>query len=263
MIKKTITRLLSVPNVNIFDGCVEAIEIEHGRPVTNLCDLKKREDKKKKGDLWEVFCRDWLEASDKYKNVWLFQDWVLYCSEKQISSRGLKSKQDNGIDLIVELTNGKYAAVQCKYRKDMKKVTWNTLSTFIGLCERTGPWEQYIVMTNGRGVTRKVPKSKKDKSICVGTFRGTSRTQWLKMAGLYVEKTATSMEDQGIEHQGIKDGKQEVSTELGTSIQTLMKKYANPKKKDTETSKKKIKGPTLDEMREIRIKKFSDVDKIE
>jgi hypothetical protein len=277
MLKKTITQFLSVPNANIFDGCVEAIEIEHGRPVTNLCDLKKREDKKKKGDLWEVFCRDWLEASDKYKNVWLFHDWVDYCSEKQISSKGLKSKQDNGIDIIVEFTNGKYAAVQCKYRKDMKKVTWNTLSTFIGLCERTGPWEQYIVMTNGRGVTRKVPKSKKDKSICVGTFRGTSRTQWLKMAGLYDEKTASSQEnkrteerrteDRGSEERrtedrGSEDGKQEVSvtTELGTSIQTLMKKYAQPKKKDTE---KKIKGPSLDELREIRIRKFSEDNKIE
>jgi hypothetical protein len=262
MLKKTITKFLSVPNVNIFDGCVEAIEIEHGRPVTNLCDLKKREDKKKKGDLWEVFCRDWLEASDKYKNVWLFQDWVQYCSEKQISSKGLKSKQDNGIDIIVELKNGKYAAVQCKYRKDMKKVTWNTLSTFIGLCERTGPWEQYIVMTNGRGVTRKVPKSKKDKSICVGTFRGTSRTQWLKMAGLYDEKTASSEE----ENTRVENGKQEVSvpTELGTSVQTLMKKYAQPKKKDlAESSKKKNIGPTLDELREIRIKKFSDDNKID
>ena len=254
MLKKTITKLLSVANANIFDGCVEAIEIEHGRPVTNLCDLKKREDKKKKGDLWEVFCRDWLDASDKYKNVWLFQDWIQYCSEKQISSKGLQSKQDNGIDIIVELTNGKFGAVQCKYRKDMKRVTWNTLSTFIGLCERTGPWEQYIVMTNGRGVTRKVPKSKKDKSICIGTFRTTSRTQWLKMAGLYEEKTATS--EDGKQEHGKQDGKQEetLPTELGNSVQILMKKYAQPKKKE----------PTLDKLREIRIKKFSDnINKIE
>lgn len=240
MLKKTITKLLSVPNVNIFDGCIEAIELEHGRPVTNLCDLKKREDKKKKGDLWEVFCRDWLQASDKYKNVWLFRDWIVYCSEKQCSSKGLKSKQDNGIDIIAETLDGMFVAIQCKYRKDKKKVTWNTLSTFIGLCERTGPWDQYIVMTNGSGVTRKVPKSKKDKSICIGTFRGTSRTQWLKMAGLFEENSVGS-------------GKEEVQ-DMRVSIEEMMKKYAQPKKDQRITSK----GPTLDELREIRIQKFSN-----
>lgn len=246
MLKKTITRLLSVPDAKIFDGCVEAIEIEYGRPVTNLCDLKKREDKKKKGDLWECFCRDWLLASDKYKNVWLFQEWMNYCSEKQISTKGLKTKQDNGIDIIVELNNGKYGAIQCKYRKDMKKVTWNTLSTFIGLCERTGPWEQYIVMTNGKGVTRKVPMSKKDKSICVGTFRRTHREQWLKMVGLYQENI-------------IKDDKQEIPTdsELQGTIQVLMNKYAKPRETTVKTH-----NPSIEELREIRVKKFIQ-DKIE
>lgn len=197
MLKKTITKLLSIPNTNIFDGCIEAIELEYGKPVTNLSDLKKREDKKKKGDLWENFCKDWLEASGKYKKVWLFQEWMNHCATTQHSSMGLKSKQDNGIDLIAELENGKFVAVQCKYRKDMtKKVAWNTLSTFIGLCERTGPWEQYLVMTNGKGVTRKVPKSKKDKSICIGTFRATTRPQWLKMAGIYVENTIENSKEE-------------------------------------------------------------------
>lgn len=240
MLKKTITRLLSIPNADIFDGCVEAIELEHGRPVTNLCDLKKREDKKKKGDLWELFCRDWLESSDKYRNVWLFQDWIVYCSEKGHSLMGLKTKQDNGIDIIAETLDGTFVAIQCKYRKDKKKVTWNTLSTFIGLCERTGPWSQYIVMTNGSGVTRKVPKSKKDKSICIGTFRGTSRTQWLKMAGLFEEKSVVS-------------SKEEIQ-DTSATIDELMKKYAQPKNPQRITSK----GPTLDELREIRIQKFSN-----
>lgn len=243
MLKKTITQLLSIPNTNIFDGCIDAIELEFGKPVTNLSDLKKREDKKKKGDLWELFCRDWLLASDQYKNVWLFQDWIRYSTEKQSSTMGLKSKQDNGIDIIAELEDGNFVAIQCKYRKDKKKVTWNSLSTFIGLCERTGPWTQYIVMTNGVGVTRKVPKSKKDKSICIGTFRATSRIQWLKMAGLFVEKKLVS-ETNGKEEQMI-------DYSPTTSVSSV-----------TESSKKKktnsMKRPTLDELREIRIKKFSD-----
>jgi hypothetical protein len=279
MLKKTITRLLSVPDVNIFDGCIEAIEIEHGKPVTNLSDLKKREDKKKKGDVWELFCKDWLLASDKYKNVWLFQEWIRYCSEKQCSTKGLKSKQDNGIDIIAEVEDGTFVAIQCKYRKDKKKVTWNSLSTFIGLCERTGPWDQYIVMTNGSGVTRKVPKSKKDKSICIGTFRGTPRIQWLKMAGLFEEKTIENVSEgtertEGTEIQNRTEYKQEIpDSNLQGTIHGLIKKYAKPKESQPQiTSRKKmiqgenrsekIKTPSLEELREIRVKKFVQ-DKIE
>lgn len=229
MFKNTITKLLSIPDSNIFDGCVQAIELEHGKPVTNLSDLKKREDKKKKGDLWEKFCKEWLISSDKYKNVWLFNEWIDYCSTSRQNAFGLKSKQDNGIDIIAELENGKFVAVQCKYRKDMnKKVTWNTLSTFIGLCERTGPWEKYIVMTNGKGVTRKVPKSKKDKSICVGTFRGTSRTQWLKMAGLFQEN---KLEDKNV---------------VGDESKNDLEKK----------SSKEEMYPSLEKLREIRCQKF-------
>jgi hypothetical protein len=216
--KKTITKFLSIPNVNIFDECIGDIELEFGRPVTNLCDLKKREDKKKKGDAWEQFCKEWLLASDKYKNVWTFQEWVRYCSENHLSPLGLQTKQDNGIDLIAQMNTGGYVAIQCKYRKDKKKVTWNTLSTFIGLCERSGPWTQYLVMTNGTGVTRKIPKSQKDRSICIGTFRGTSRPQWLKMAGLF---------------------------EQGQSV------------KENDAILKKPKHLTLEELREIRLQKFN------
>lgn len=190
MLKNTISKLLSTcssENEKIFDGCIHAIEMEFGKPVTSMMDLKKREDKKAKGDIWERFCKDWLLASGKYVNVWLFQEWILYCELNKKNAKGLKSKQDNGIDLIAQTESG-YVAVQCKYRQDSsKKVSWNGLSTFIGLCERTGPWQQYIVMTNCRGVTRKIPKSKKDKSICIGTFRKTPRVQWLKMAELYIE----------------------------------------------------------------------------
>ena len=229
MYKKTITKLLS-ENTNIFDGCVQTIEIHYGRPVTNISDLKKREDKKAKGDVWEQFCRDWLMASDKYKNVWLFNDWVKYCSENNIPTMGLKTKQDNGIDIIAEIGNKKFVAVQCKYRKDQtKKVSWFTLSTFIGLCERTGPWNEYLVMTNCKGVTRKVPKSKKDKSICIGTFRATTRTQWLKMVDLYVENTLNKSEKEAKN-----EGKNEVEEEPKLSLEAL---------------------------REIRLKKFDQMNK--
>jgi predicted helicase len=241
-------------NLDIFDDCIREIELEHGRPVTNLSDLKKREDKKKKGDLWEQFCKLWLQSSDKYKNVWFFQEWINYCSETLRDPLGLKTRQDNGIDLIGQLGNGEFVAIQCKYRKDMnKKVTWNTLSTFIGLCERTGPWKEYIVMTNGKGVTRKIPKSKKDKSICIGTFRRTPRIQWLKMTDLYNENKLIDVSENK------NDGKEEIITihekENDIKHQPLEDKDLINIQKNTFVQKKNI-HPSVEKLREIRCKKF-------
>jgi hypothetical protein len=249
MLKKIITKSLS-SDVNVFDECIRAIEIEHGRPVTNLSDLKKREDKKAKGDIWETFCLDWLEATGNYKNVWLFKDWLVFCSENQMDTMGLKTKQDNGIDIIAQTNKDKFVAVQCKYRKDMtKKVSWNTLSTFIGLCERTGPWELFIVMTNGKGVTRKVPKSKKDKSICIGTFRATPRTQWLRMAGLYEEHQTKSTQSPSLT---LETSKQE-------NLSNIQVKEDTTTSSNTATSseKKRTSKLSLEELRKIRCSKFS------
>ena len=89
---------------------------------------------------------------------------------------------DNGIDIVCLKIDAdgleKYSAVQCKYRKNITQtVTWTTLSTFIGLCAVTGPWDEHIVMTNCKGVSRRtgVPKGPKDRTIAYGTFKKLSR----------------------------------------------------------------------------------------
>ena len=175
-----IKRLLSTPTCeNIFDGLLSEIEAYFDRRVTTLEEMKARESKKAKGDLWELFCRDWLISTGKYLNVWLLKDSPLI--EKV-------TNQDNGVDLIAHTKAG-YSAVQCKYRSGKTRVDWKSLSTFIALCSRTGPWVKLVVMTNCQSVTRKLPKSSKDQSICRGTFRSTSREQWLKLVGLYRERS--------------------------------------------------------------------------
>jgi hypothetical protein len=79
---------------------------------------------------------------------------------------------DNGIDIVAQMSSQSgYVAVQCKYRKNIKQtVTWTSLSTFVGLCAVTGPWDRHLLMTNCRGVTRKVPKTPKDFTIAYGSF---------------------------------------------------------------------------------------------
>ena len=207
MHKQIVAELLAKPNINIFDELVLRIESHFNRSVSSISEMKDRDSKKKKGDMFELFCKDWLLASGKYEQVWLLPEWHAHMKELEVENA--IPKQDNGIDLIALSKDG-YDAIQCKWRysstRKYQKVTWQTLSTFIGLCERSGPWNKYIVMTNCSGVTRKLPMTKKDKSICVQTFRNTTREHWMKLVGNYVEHRLS-------DDAPIKSGKQELSKE--------------------------------------------------
>jgi hypothetical protein len=89
-----------------------------------------------------------------------------------------------GIDIIVS-TNNEYYAVQCKYKKHSNRsknvLSWNSLSTFYAMCLRTGPWAKYIVMTNCDYTRNQGKKTDKDLSICLKSFQGISKENWLKM----------------------------------------------------------------------------------
>lgn len=177
MHRQVITKNLSKPNVNIFDAIIEQIEWEHNKPCDNVQALKDRDNMRKKGDLWEAFCVDWLAATAQY-------DRVLTLAQFNAENPNVfKTKQDNGIDLIAITVNNKWHAVQCKYRK-AAYLNWSTLSTFIALCERTKRFDKYIVMTNCKGITNKLVKSPKDKSICYKTFVNTTRDHWLTISEL-------------------------------------------------------------------------------
>lgn len=186
-LQQTIRYLLSKPaEENIFDNFIEQLEIYYGRRVAGMEELKYRENKKLKGDIFEQFCQQYLLALNKYEQVYLFRD----IPENVKNKLGLKTKVDDGIDIVGILKGEKkeYVAIQCKYRKKPgSKVPWKSLSTFIALAERTGPYIQYLVMTNCGGVTRKLPKTDKDKTWAKGSFRKTKREIWLKMAGDYKE----------------------------------------------------------------------------
>jgi len=177
-LQKEIKYLLS-KDVNVYDELILTIEAYFSRHVTSMKELKERELKKNKGDVWESFCEMWVRH--RFEQVWLW---------KNIPQEGkdhlkLTRREDNGIDIIVKTSTG-YSCVQCKYRKK-GKVTWNSITTFIAMAAMTGPFEKHIIMTNASGVTRKLARGKKDKSFCCGTFRKTPRHVWLNMVGLTEE----------------------------------------------------------------------------
>ena len=184
-LKKTISAILSQPGKNsVFDQLIIEMENYFSRPANSSAELRERENMRKKGDVWENFCREWLLAKGEYLYVWLWKD----LPEQVRQDCNLNFKQDNGIDLVAYNTNG-FSAIQCKYRQKKGNLEWKQLSTFMGLCSITGPWYQHIVMTNCPSINRPVQKGPKDKSICSQSFRGASRELWLKIAGIYQVNT--------------------------------------------------------------------------
>jgi hypothetical protein len=164
---------------NLFDDFILECQKFYEEPAHTFTEMRTRDNKKIRGDIFEDFCVLYLKYVKKYDNAWRLED----VPEEILEKLSLKRK-DMGIDLIVE-NKGIYSAVQCKYKKQLgyKKtsITWKALSTFYALCMRSGPWEKYIVMTNCDYARHVGKKTEKDLSICIGTFRKISKDDWIKM----------------------------------------------------------------------------------
>jgi len=171
---------------NLFDEFIVECQKFYESPAHSLIEIKQRENKKIRGDIFEEFCVLYLIYVKKYENVWRLED----VPDEILEKLSLK-RRDMGIDLIAE-NNGMFSAVQCKYKKplDYKKtsITWKALSTFYALCMRSGPWDKYIVMTNCDYARHVGKKTEKDLSICVGTFRKISSENWISMCQVVGQK---------------------------------------------------------------------------
>lgn len=194
-----------------------------------VLDYLERETTTDKGRLWEEFCQRYLQA-EGYEQVWLLTEFP----EAELLKLGLR-RQDMGIDIIVK-HQGRYRAVQCKYRKrqsrdrkrievrgapttsngihglggtrtvtiPLNRVGWKELATFYALCARTQPtaqWEKLVVMTTANSVRRQGDKTAQDQTYAYRGFEVTDRTIWLKMAGstgnvLNVVTTVTTLTPQ-------------------------------------------------------------------
>ncbi len=171
---------------NLFDQFLVECQKFYDQPAHTFTEMRTRDNKKVRGDVFEDFSVLYLKHVRGYEHAWRLED----VPDDVLGGLGLK-RQDMGIDIICE-RNGKYTAVQCKYKKhtSIKKniVTWKQLSTFYALCMRTGPWEKYIVMTNCEYVRHMGKKTPKDLSICLRTLRNITKEQWTCMCGLKAEE---------------------------------------------------------------------------
>lgn len=176
------TILLRSPN-NLFDEFQKECQKWYDQPAHTFTEMRTRDNKKIRGDIFEDFTVLFLKHARKFDNVWRLGD----VPDDVLDKLGLKKNQDMGIDIVAE-KDGKYYAVQCKYKKhtSVKKniLTWKQLSTFYALCLRTGPWEKYIVVTNCEYTRHAGKKTAKDVSICLKTLQNITKEQWTLMCEL-------------------------------------------------------------------------------
>jgi hypothetical protein len=166
---------------NLFDEFIKECQKWYSQPAHSLLEMRTRDSKKIRGDIFEEFCCLYLKEVRGFQEVWLLPD----LPEELLEQLSLK-RRDMGIDIVVRHGEEWYA-VQCKYKTPTNKksyITWSALSTFYAMCLRTGPWAKYIVMTNCDYTRHQGPKGPKDLSICLGTFRSLSNDDWLKMCNI-------------------------------------------------------------------------------
>jgi predicted helicase len=167
--------------INLWDEFEAECRRVYESPAHSFVEMRTRDNKKIRGDIFEDFCVVYLQKISGYTNVWRLADVPSDLLEKLDMKR-----QDFGIDIIAE-RSGKYTAIQCKYKKQTGKtniVTWKALSTFYALCMRTGPWDKYIVMTNCSYVRHMGKKTPKDLSICLKTLQGITKEKWTQMCNI-------------------------------------------------------------------------------
>ena len=170
---------LKSPN-NLFDEFILECQKWYDAPAHSFSEMRMRDNKKIRGDMFEEFCVLYLKHVKGYKNVWLLKD-----VPDEILAKVHVARRDMGIDIIVETEAETFIAVQSKYKKHtsfkQNILSWKSLSTFYALCLRTGPWEKYIVMTNCVYTRHQGKKTKQDVSICLKTLQNITKDEWLAM----------------------------------------------------------------------------------
>jgi superfamily II DNA or RNA helicase len=118
----------------LFDGIARFIDLEQ-----RIADLPTPQER---GDAFEVFVEAYLSTQPLHqaKTVWPFSAIPL-----AIKDRFALGQSDVGADGVFETHLGDYHAYQAKFRTDRPSLTWNELSTFMGLTDQIA---ERVVITN-------------------------------------------------------------------------------------------------------------------
>ena len=108
----------------LFDGISRFADIEQ-----RIAELPTKQER---GDAFEVFTEAYLATQRLYqvKTVWSFSRLPL-----AIKERFALGQSDVGVDGVFETHLGEFHAYQAKFRTGRPSLTWDELSTFMGLTD--------------------------------------------------------------------------------------------------------------------------------
>ena len=137
--------------------------------------------KKLKGDAFELLTKYYLKTDPLYNSM--FEN-VWHHSEIPVNIRDdLKLPfPEIGVDLVAQLNDGSFCAIQCKFHQDPKQnVTYDELSTFFSVTERNGTYEKLshrLICSSANEVARTVTKlhTKKLGFLCASEFEKLDET---------------------------------------------------------------------------------------
>ena len=121
-------------SVGLFVGVQSFAELE-----ARITALPTEQDR---GDAFEVFAEAYFATQPIMQAR---QVWPLEAVPPQVRQRLSVGARDMGIDGVIETTTGNYDAYQVKFRSARSALTWDELSTFMGLSDKAS---QRIVFTN-------------------------------------------------------------------------------------------------------------------
>ena len=180
---KTMDDLLRAHIRSSLSTGVDIVQICEGfydAPAHTIEDLRRRS-RKRIGDVFEEFCKLYLQTDPNMANVWLLDE-----VPQEVLDHLHLSRRDMGIDLIAQDVDGHYHAIQAKFRRrpTSKKIglPWRELSTFYALCARSGPFRRHVVITTADYVRRAGRRSTpQDRTIAFGTLRNITSFRWMAM----------------------------------------------------------------------------------
>ena len=126
----------------LFDGIARFAELEQ-----RIAELPTKQER---GDAFEVFTEAYLSTQLLYqaKTVWPFSALPL-----AIKERFALGQSDVGVDGVFETHLGEYHAYQAKFRTGRPSLTWDELSTFMGLTDQIA---ERVVITNSNELSEVV-----------------------------------------------------------------------------------------------------------
>lgn len=169
--------LQNISNISFSKFCEYCSDFSQ-TPVHSMRELKLQIPKNKNtGNIFEYFCKLYLQQVLQYDKVWLLCE-VPDDIRKKLSI----GTKDMGIDIIAIKEQDTYA-IQCKYRKRIKKKTginWKDLSTFYALVSKTGPYTCNIIMTNADYISRIGKKQNNELLLSFTKFEQMNIEDWRK-----------------------------------------------------------------------------------